>query len=148
MEPKAYFRSYSSPDRDACLAVFDANCPTYFAPNERLDYMSFLDAVPDSYEVCEVAGCVVAAFGLVNDARKGVSLNWIMLDPQSQGVGLGTAIMKRVISRGRASQSSLIRIAASHKSAPFFAKFGAVAKVHTEDGWGPGMDRVDMELHL
>ena len=148
MEPKAYFRSYSSPDRDACLAVFDANCPTYFAPNERHDYMNFLDAGPDSYEVCEVAGCVVAAFGLVDDARKGCSLNWIMLDPQLHGVGLGSAIMKRVISRGRASHSSLIKIAASHKSAPFFAKFGAVAKVHTKDGWGPGMDRVDMELQL
>lgn len=130
------------------MHVFDANCPTYFAPIERIDYMRFLDAVPDSYEVCEVAGRVVAAFGLVDDDRKGVRLNWIMLDPESQGLGLGSAIMKRVISRGRASQSSLIKIAASHKSAPFFARFGAVAKVHTEDGWGPGMDRIDMELKL
>lgn len=148
MISRASFRLYSSADRAACLAIFDANCPTFFAPNERADYVSFLEAVPARYEVCEVAGRVVAAFGLVVDDSKVVNLNWIMLDPKSQGAGIGSAIMKRVISAGRASQSFLIKIAASHKSAPFFAKFGAVATVHTEDGWGPGMDRVDMELRL
>ena len=147
MTLRASFRPYSGADREACLVIFDANCPTFFAPNERVEYVSFLAAVPDRYEVCEVAGRVVAAFGLVDDS-KGLSLNWIMLDPESQGVGIGADIMKHVISVGRASQSFLIKIAASHKSAPFFAKFGAVATVHTEDGWGPGMDRVDMELHL
>ena len=144
----ASFRPYSGTDREACLAIFDANCPAFFAPNERVDYVSFLAAVPDRYEVCEVAGRVVAAFGLADDESKVLRLNWIMLDPESQGVGIGANIMKRVISVGRASQSFLIRIAASHKSAPFFAKFGAVGTAHIEDGWGPGMDRVDMELHL
>ena len=148
MTHRTSFRPYTSADREACLAIFDANCPTFFAPNERADYVSFLGAGPDGYEVCEVAGRVVAAFGLVDDDVKGVNLNWIMIDPGSQGLGIGSATMKRVLSRGGASQSSLIKIAASHKSAPFFAKFGAVVKLHTEDGWGPGMDRVDMELHL
>lgn len=142
------FRPFSTADKEACLAIFDANCPSFFVSNERADYESFLDTSPNGYEVCEVAGRVVAAFGSTRDDRDGVRLNWIMLDPQSKGIGLGSTIMKRVIARGRASQSSLIRIAASHKSAPFFVKFGAVATVHTADGWGPGMDRVDMELPL
>ena len=34
------------------------------------------------------------------------------------------------------------------KAAAFFARFGAIEKVTTPDGWGPGMDRVDMELNL
>ena len=53
-----------------------------------------------------------------------------------------------MISQGRASHSPLIEIAASHKSAPFFAKFGATVTAHTVDGWGNGMDRIDMELLL
>jgi len=147
LPPKTTFRPYSSADRETCLAIFDANCPTFFAPNERGDYMSFLEDVPNGYEVCEVARRVAAAFGLINH-RKRIALNWIMLDPASQRIGIGSAIMKRVISRGVASKSSLIKIAASSKSAPFFARFGAVATTHTEDGWGHGMDRVDMELYL
>ena len=133
---------------ESCLAIFDANCPTYFAPNERTDYEDFLATSPPEYEVCEFSERVVAAFGLITDEKSGVSLNWIMLDPQSQGIGLGSAIMERVLSQGRALDVPLIMIAASHKSAPFFSRFGAVAKEHTKDGWGPGMDRVDMELAL
>lgn len=148
MTPQVSFRPYSSADRETCLAIFDANCPAFFAPNERVGYMSFLETVPDRYEVCEVAGRIVAAFGLVDDNNNGVNLNWIMLDPGSQRIGIGSAIMRRVISQGKASQSSVIKIAASHKSEPFFARFGAVASRHAEDGWGPGMHRVDMELHL
>lgn len=148
MESSTIFRSFSKADREACLAIFDANCPAFFAPNERADYESFLDASPDGYEVCEVDGRVVAAFGLMRDDRRGDSLNWIMLAPASKGIGLGSRIMERVIFLGRSSLSPMIRIAASHKSAPFFEKFGATPTAHLKDGWGPGMDRVDMELPL
>jgi GNAT superfamily N-acetyltransferase len=142
------FRHYSSDDSEACLAIFDANSPAYFAPNERADYERFLDQAPEGYEVCELAGRVVAAFGLINNGDKGQSLNWIMLDPQSQGAGIGSAIMRRIISLGKASGLPMISIAASQKSAPFFARFGAVASARTEGGWGPGLHRVDMELYL
>lgn len=148
MASQIFFRPFSATDTEACLAIFDANCPSYFAPNERADYVSFLESLPDGYEVCEVAGRIVAAFGLMRDDQYGMRLSWIMLEPDSKGGGLGSRIMDRVIALGRASQSQLIRIAASQKSAPFFARFGAIAKVHAEDGWGPGMDRVDMELLL
>ena len=57
-------------------------------------------------------------------------------------------MMERVVSLARASGVSTISIAASHKSAAFFERFGALAMERTTDGWGPGMDRVDMELRL
>ena len=37
LPPKAPFRPYSSADREACLANFDANCPAFFAPDERAE---------------------------------------------------------------------------------------------------------------
>ena len=146
MTSSTSFRPYSSADKEDCLAIFDANCPSFFAQNERPDYEGFLDATPEGYEVCEVDRHVVAAFGLIPGDADEDRLVWIMLDPGSQGAGIGSSIMKRVISQSTESGSRLIGIAASHKSAPFFAKFGAKATVHTKDGWGPGMDRVDMEL--
>ena len=36
------FRGYRPPDESACLALFDENCPAFFAPNERDDYLVFL----------------------------------------------------------------------------------------------------------
>ena len=148
MKPRASFRPYSKADKEACLAFFDANCPTFFAPDERIDYQRFLDAEPDGYEVCEAGGRVVGAFGLLEAGDARMILCWILLDPQSQGVGLGSAIMRRVISLGRASRSPTISISTSQKSAPFFARFGAVTRAITDDGWCVGLDRVDMEISL
>ena len=142
------FRPYCHTDRQACASIFAANCPEFFAPNEREDYEEFLDVVTGEYEVCEVDGSVRGAFGLFASGDHAKTLNWIMLDPNAQGIGLGSKIMERVIQQSRRSGTRMVRIAASHKSAPFFARFGAIAISSTANGWGPGMDRVDMELSL
>jgi hypothetical protein len=60
-----------------------------------------------------------------------------------QGAGIGTAIMERV-QKSSSSSGSIVEIAASHKSAPFFARFGARETARIEHGWAPGMHRVDM----
>ena len=156
------FRAYSEIDRDRCLEVFDANCPASFAPNERAEYAAFLQSVPEGYEVCLVDGRVAGAYGLIptsrSDEPRRLRLNWIMIDPAVQGRGVGRAMMERVEERARAVRERAgvgvdetpleIDIAASHVSAPFFARFGAEETVRTEDGWGPGMHRVDMVLPM
>ena len=48
----------------------------------------------------------------------------------------------------KAAGKQVIDIAASHLSAPFFARFGANEVSFTREGWGPAMHRVDMELAL
>lgn len=142
------FRPYRETDCQACCRIFDVNCPEFFAPNERQDYESFLEEVPPGYEVCEVDERVVGAFGLLGDAAEEKRLNWILLDPQTHGVGIGQKIMERVIQLGRESKARQVNIAASQKSAPFFARFGATPTSAIVEGWGPGLDRVDMVLLL
>ena len=142
------FRPYRDADRQACISIFDANCPEFFAPNERQEFEEFLEGISGDYEVCEVDGEVLGAFGLFVDSENMKRLNWILLDPQTQGIGVGSMIMERVIQMGRTTQTKAVKIAASHKSAPFFARFGASTTSLTKNGWGPGMDRVDMELPL
>ena len=142
------FRPYRAADRQACINIFDANCPKFFAPDERQEYEKFLERAPVDYEVCEVDGKVLGAFGLFANGENTKALNWILLDPQSQGIGVGSSIMERVMQLSRMSQTRVVKIAASHKSAPFFARFGALTTALTKNGWGPGMDRVDMELPL
>ena len=148
MAPNVAFRSYLATDQRACLALFDANCPEFFAQNERTDYLSFLADSPGDYELCCVGDVVVGAFGLTGTGVRHRNLNWIMLNPSSQGVGIGAAIMERVIAKARECGVRVVNIAASHKSAAFFAKFGADAATTIENGWGPGMHRVDMTLRI
>ena len=146
MKAPATFRPYTFADKDTCLAIFDANCPDFFAPNERAYYADFLDAELATYELCLVDAHVVGAFGLIGKGADHRRLNWILLSPVSHGRGIGSAIVERIARLARDAGVGVVDIAASHKSAPFFARFGAVAVHATDDGWGPGMHRIDMEL--
>lgn len=148
MTTELQFRRYEPADRSSCLALFDENCPAFFVPNERADYVELLSRRTQNYFVCLLNDRIVGAYGLCPLDSGGAALHWIMLSPSAQGVGLGSAIMARVLDDLRSSARSTLHISASHKSAPFFAKFGAVEISTTTDGWGPGMHRVEMRLVL
>jgi GNAT superfamily N-acetyltransferase len=90
----------------------------------------------------------MGAFGVFDRQGKDKDLRWILLNPGSQGKGIGSLIMARVSELARRAGAEVLHIAASHKSAPFFARFGAREIAILEHGWGPDMHRVDMELHL
>jgi len=148
MKSQVTFRPYSRDDKESCLGLFDANCPEFFAPNERADYQRFLEMGSSGYELCLINDEVAGAFGLMGDADTRRRLNWIMLNPKFQGLGAGRAIMKRVVSLASFDRVQFVDIAASQKSAAFFARFGAVTLKVVDNGWGTGMHRIDMELPL
>ena len=139
-------RPYAVSDQRDCLALFDENCPEYFDPGERADYVEFLDERPADYEVCLQGRSIVGAFGVGARAEGGLGLRWILIAPAAQGQGVGTAMMERALEVCRASGEAALHIAASQKSAPFFARFGARAIETTAQGWGPDLDRVEMVL--
>lgn len=139
-------RSFEVADRSQCLALFDANCPEHFAPGERADYVEFLDSRPAGYEVCVQGQQVVGAFGVCERPGGGVDLRWILISPASQGQGVGTAMMARARAVCRARGAVTLHIAASQKSAPFFARLGARTIATLPQGWGPSLDRVEMVL--
>ena len=144
--PPFVFRCLRSSDHEACLALFDANCPEFFAPNERADYAAWLTDADASYTVVQDGDAIVGAFGLVTVADDRGAIHWIMISPTHHGCGLGSSMMRCALDDARTRNLALIEIAASQHSAPFFARFGAAEVEHTADGWGPGMHRVDMEL--
>jgi GNAT superfamily N-acetyltransferase len=142
------FRPWSRNYREPCLDLFDANCPEFFAANERNDYLRFLETDPGGYELCLIDDEVAGAFGLIGNDTFRRRLNWIMLNPKFQGLGAGRAIMERVSALAASERIQVVDIAASQKSAPFFSKFGAVTTTIIDHGWGLDMHRVDMELTL
>ena len=77
-------RDFVPKDRDACLAVFDSNVPTYLAPEERVEFFEFLDDVNDRdcrYLVLVQDGSVVACGGLyIEPHEHTAALSWGMVD--------------------------------------------------------------------
>lgn len=139
-------RPFERADVPACLRLFDANCPAAFAPNERDDYVAFLSALPGSYDVCVIDGAIAGAAGLALHGPDAVAIRWIVISPDHQGRGIGRALMQHLLDDIRRRKIARVEIATSQVSAPFFAKFGAVAVSTIDDGWGPGMHRIDMVL--
>lgn len=142
------FRSFRAADTTACLAIFDLNCPAFFAPEERAEYAAFLGGEPATYELCLSGSLILGAFGLTPGETGRARVNWILLDPTAKGSGVGAAMMRRAIGLACGVGATHIDIAASHISAPFFAKFGARTVSRQENGWGPGMHRHDMLLQV
>ena len=142
------FRPYQPRDLIACLGLFDDNCPESFAPNERAEYETFLANHAATYEVCVADGAVVGAYGLQPRNAAAWDLRWIIVARRTRRSGTGTAILERVRADLTSRGVRTLHIAASHVSAPFFARFGAKEITTTPDGWGPGMHRIDMEIAL
>jgi len=134
---------------DDCLAIFDANCPKYFAENERSDYQEFLEAGSINYFVGILESAVVSAFGLTSNTKKNMGrLSWILVSPEFKDHGIGNRMMNFVINLANKRKLSNIKISASHLSAPFFKKYDAKEIKRIENGWGSGMHRIDMELRV
>lgn len=132
-----------------CLRLFDENCPQYFAENEKQDYVHFLDSDPVGYFMVVETDTIIAAFGLlISSDKTRARLSWILVSSSAKGKGVGKAMMTHVQQLAGKQAIATIDIAASHLSAAFFAKFGAVTISELPDGWGKGMHRVDMELEV
>jgi len=147
-KPAAVYRPLGPGDREACLRLFDANSPESFLPGERADYVSFLDADTGSYQVCVIDDRVAGAVGIEPLAPGRAAIRWLVVAPDLKGRGLGREMVRHVRAAMRSAGVTTMEIAASHRSAPFFARFGAVPHRATADGWGAGMHRVDMELQI
>lgn len=138
--------SYKLHHKKTCLALFDLNCPQYFAINEYDDYASFLDEISEGYFVCFQDENLVGAFGLCQSNNSQWNINWILINPTFQGAGIGRVMMHKVMQLAVECKIENINIAASHLSAPFFTKYEAVKMEEITDGWGVGMHRINMKL--
>lgn len=145
-------RDYDPADRDGCVALFRGNVPEFFLASEEAQFVDFLDrcAVGGSYQVIERAGHIVACGGhLVEDDGITGSFCWGMVERGSHRTGLGSLLVAARLRAARATPGvTQIRLDTSQKTQAFYARFGFQCVSVTKDGYGPGLDRWDMLLHL
>ena len=103
------FRRYRAGDQPACLDLFDANCPAFFAAGERLGYIEFLSPVPEGYEVCVDGSRIVGAYGIRPRVSDEAVIRWILIAPDFQGRGIGAAMMTRALTIAHAGSDRAMR---------------------------------------
>lgn len=139
-------RKYTQQDQPAVLELFDANCPRYFAPEERNDLENYLESELEDYFVVEMEGELVACGGinLQKEQSKGV-LSWDMIHPDYQKRGIGKAlVMFRIRHLEEVYQVENIGVRTSQFTDRFYAKCGFELKNIVKDYWAEGYDLYDM----
>lgn len=141
-------RPYRSEDRDACLGLFDANVPNFFAAAEREEYASDLaavDGVRAHYLLLVQDGRVLAAGGLWRGAGGVARLVWGIVAPEWQGQGLGRRLVAERL-RIAAGVAGLrqVDLTTSPATQGFYARLGFSVTRVVPDGLAPGLDAVDM----
>lgn len=157
MNNHSAIRSYLKSDRQACLAIFDANCPTYFSPNEREQFVSWLDgqdsgtftypnSMADFFYVVlldfNVIGC--GGFYITKDAPV-ARISWGMIHPDFQHQGYGTKLlMFRMKQIEYLFPNHHMELDTSQHSFPFYEKLEFETKRITHHAYQPGLHRYDM----
>lgn len=141
-------RPYQTHDFDACLTLFDSNCPPYFIPEERQPYIDWLQkkALDGRYFVLEKDQQVLACGGWYwdNDAD-GLGLSWGMVHQDHHKKGLGTTLTHYRIQAGlTAFPKAVFRLCTSQYTEAFYQRMGFVTQKITPNGFGEGLDRYDM----
>lgn len=139
-------RAFAPADRAACLALFDSNVPEFFAPHERAEFEQWLND-PGEYFVLEDGGKVVACGGVWLDParpQRSAGLSWGMVARDVHRRGYGSRLLAFRLARLWALGAAEVHLDTSQHSAPFFARHGFQEVRRVADGFGPGLDRVDM----
>lgn len=148
--PDIRWRAYQQQDLDDCLRLFRSNQQPYFAADEYEEYQQFLteevNAKTAPYFVLldgnDVVGC--GGYMRCDDA---VFLTWGMLERSLHGQGLGRELINGRIEKIRAEFGSLpICIETSQFTAPIYQRLSFIEVKRTENGFGPGLHAVRMQL--
>ena len=148
------FRPYGPADRQACLALLDANTPEFFGANERPDFEKFMDDLPGPYLVLlagkRIIGC--GGYCIEDDSLpesdpdcRVARTTWGMVHPDYKGYGLGKLLFLHRRDMIKASgEADRVRVVTSQYIAPFFTKPEFREIRREKDVFAPGIDLVEL----
>lgn len=131
-----------------CVEIFDKNTPRYFLLEEREPFIEYLE-VTIWYFVVRSDETTVGCFGVeFIEENKHARLHWIMVDPDLQGRGIGSLMMEEIFSTMRAKGFRIMEIDTSQEGIRFFRRYQIEVLEEIKDGWGTGMDRINLLLYV
>lgn len=143
-------RTYTAIDRDACLSIFDSNRPVYFAAEERAEFENFLNDPRCDYFVIEAKSEIVGCGGFWLDREQGrAGMVWGMVRNNHHLQGIGSyLLLARLQTIGLQAPDTIVLLNTSQHTFEFYIRFGFEVQKITENGYGPGLHRYELSLHL
>lgn len=129
--------------------MFDSNRPRYFAEAERALFADFLDQRSATYFVLVDGTRLVACGGHFVEPDGAAGLAWGMVAQDVHGRGIGTRLVNERLKRILALPGlTRVTLNTSQYTVAFYERFGFKAGDRVADGFGPGIDRIDMVLEV
>ncbi len=142
-------RKYSLKDMPACMAIFNSNCPKYFALHELKSFENWLTNA-QNYYVIEENNQIIGCGGYdVNDKENKVALSWGMIHKDFHKKGFGRkSIEYRLELIKKLKKDFTIVLDTSQHTHKFYEKLGFKVDKITKNHYGKGLDRYDMSMQL
>lgn len=140
-------RTYHPDDKETLIALFDLNCPQYFATEERADFIRYLDAEIEDYFVVESDGQLVACGGINIQKEKNTGLlSWDIIHPDYQKRGIGKSLVEfRVQHLKEVYRVAEIGVRTAQFTHVFYEKCGFELLEIIPDYWASGYDLYHMK---
>ena len=141
-------RKYKHSDKENVLALIRMNTPEYFAPEEELEFVLYLENELEDYFVVE-DGVEIVGCGGINYfvEEKKARIAWDMVHPEHQGKGIGKLLTQyRIDFIKENSDVLIIVVRTSQLAQPFYKKLGFILMQIEKDFWAKGFDLYLMEL--
>lgn len=143
---KIRIRKYHISDKPELMEILQMNTPQYFAKTEIKDFDHYLDSAIEQYFVIEINDKIVGSGGInFEKASKTGKLSWDIINPNFQGKGLGTDLLKHRITLLQSMPDvEKITVRTSQFAFQFYEKNGFVLEETQKDFWAKGFDMYKM----
>ena len=139
---------YESKYFENCIEIIQSNTPKYIDPSEHSDYKNYILRNDETYFVLfnDINLVACGGYGLIKSRTK-VVLSWGLVHRQHHNKGYGSELLKYRLNHIKNNYPDIeIHLDTSQKTYKFFEKFGFLVKKNTPNGYGTGLDRIDMIL--
>ena len=154
-------RNFEERDTEACLRIFDGNCPPYFATEERTAFEHWLacqgkmlknaykNTSLETYRVIENEGGELLGCGgyYLNLDQTEARFAWGMIRRELHQSGIGTYLAMQRIEEIKANYPlAEITLATSQHTVPFYVQLGFEVLDIIPSGFAPKLDKYEMKL--
>jgi len=142
-------REYKTEDKKQIVNLLRLNTPKYFAPEEEVDLIHYLDNEIELYYVIEFENDIVGSGGINFAENKTIGkIGCDILHPDYQGKSLGTQLMEYRIDKLKSIESvQRIMVRTSQVAYEFYEKKGFSLIKIVKDYWAKGFDMYNMEYN-
>ncbi len=141
-------RRYTKNDKPKLIELLRQNTPQYFAVSEESDFENYLDKEVEDYFVYEEKSQIIGAGGINYFlSEKLARISWDIIDPKSQGKGIGKQLAQfRINHLKKNPEIEIISVRTSQFAYKFYEKMGFELEKVEKDFWAKNFHLYQMKM--